>query len=82
MSRKDYTERAAAAVLEAARAEHHFGGWLASVLATAAGELGSSRALTASRPGSWEADLVTRLVCGTVGWNDEYLPPAAKKDAG
>lgn len=74
--RQGYTERAAAAVIEAARAEHDFGGWLAAVLATAAAELGSSRALTASRPGSWEADLVIQLVCGTVGWNDEYLHPA------
>jgi hypothetical protein len=74
--RRDYTERAATAVVEAARAEHDFGGWLAAVLATAAAELGSSRAVTASRPGSWEADLVIQLVCGTVGWNDEHLHPA------
>ena len=61
------------AVLKAARSEHDFGGWLAHVLAAAAAELGSSDALTAGRPGSWEADLVQRLVKGTVGWNDEYL---------
>jgi hypothetical protein len=73
--RQGYTERAAAAVLEAAQAEHDFGGWLASVLAAAAAQLGSSRALVARRPGSWEADLVIQLVCGTVGWNDEYLQP-------
>jgi hypothetical protein len=76
-----YTERAAAAVVEAVRAEHDFGGWLASVLASAAAELGSSRALIARRPGSWEAELVIQLVCGTVGWNDEYLPPAPEGDA-
>lgn len=29
--------------------------------------------LTARRPGSWEADLVQRLVKGTVGWDDELL---------
>ena len=80
-NRQGYTERAAAAVLEAARAEHDFGGWLAAVLATAAAELGSSRALTASRPGSWEADLVTQLVCGTVGWNDEYLHAAREGES-
>ena len=69
----NYTVRAARAVLEAARSEHDFGGWLAHVLATAAAELGSTGALTAGRPGSWEADLVQRLVKGTVGWDDEYL---------
>ena len=73
--RQDYTERAATAIVEAAHAEHDFGGWLASVLAAAAAQLGSSRALVARRPGSWEADLVIQLVCGTVGWNDEYLQP-------
>jgi hypothetical protein len=69
----NYTMRAAQAVLEAARSEHDFGGWLAHVLAAAAAELGSTDALTAGRPGSWEADLVQRLVKGTVGWSDEYL---------
>ena len=68
-----YTVRAAQAVLEAARSEHDFGGWLAHVLAAAAAELGSTDALTAGRPGSWEADLVQRLVKATVGWDDEYL---------
>jgi hypothetical protein len=68
-----YTVPAGRAVLEAARSEHDFGGWLAHVLAAAAAELGSTDALTAGRPGSWEADLVQRLVKGTVGWNDEYL---------
>lgn len=79
--RQDYTERAAAAVVEAAQVEHDFGGWLASVLAAAAAELGSSRALIARRPGSWEADLVIQLVCGTVGWDDEYLQLAPDGDA-
>jgi hypothetical protein len=67
------TVRAGQAVLEAARSEHDFGGWLAHVLAAAAAELGSTDALTVGRPGSWEADLVQRLVKGTVGWDDEYL---------
>jgi hypothetical protein len=35
--------------------------------------LGSSGALTVRRPGSWESELVVRLVRGTVGWDDEYL---------
>jgi hypothetical protein len=56
-----YTDRAAAATLEAARTEHDFGGWLAGILARTAAELGSTDALTARRPGSWEADLVQRL---------------------
>jgi len=69
----NYTDRAARAVIEAVRDEHDFGAWLAGVLATAAADLGSTAALIAGRPGSWEADLVQRLVCGTVGWDDEYL---------
>jgi len=68
-----YTDRAAEAVLEAARNEHDFAGWLAGVLARTASGLGSSDALTARRPGSWEADLVQQLVKGTCGWNDEAL---------
>jgi len=68
-----YTVRAGQAVLEAASSEHDFGGWLAHVLAAVAAELGSTDALTAGRPGSWEAELVQRLVKGTVGWGDEYL---------
>ena len=68
-----YTDRAAQAVIQAVHEEHDFGGWLAGVLATAAAELGSTAALVAGRPGSWEADLVQQLVRGTVGWQDEYL---------
>jgi fructose-1-phosphate kinase PfkB-like protein len=70
---QSYTDQARAAILAAARAEHDFGGWLAVVLASVAADLGSSDALTAGRPGSWEADLVQQLVKGTVGWGDEYL---------
>ena len=75
-----YTARAVAAITQAARAEHDFAGWLAQVLAAAAGQLGSSGALTAGRPGSWEASLVGQLVKGTVGHDDEHLPtPAGKR---
>ena len=75
-----YTARAVAAVIAAARTEHDFAGWLAGVLAAAAGQLGSSDALIAGRPGSWEASLVDQLVKGTVGHDDEYLPaPAGKR---
>jgi predicted XRE-type DNA-binding protein len=73
-----YTGRAAAAILAAARSEHDFAGWLAQVLATVAGQLGSSDALTAGRPGSWEAADVDHLVKGTVGHGDEYLPGPAR----
>jgi hypothetical protein len=44
------------------------------VLANAAARLGSSNALTAQRPGSWEASLVDQLVKGTIGHDDELLP--------
>ena len=67
------TERACQAILRAAQTERDFGGWLATVLAAVAAHLGSSDALTAGRPGSWEADLVQLLVKGTVGWGDELL---------
>jgi Sigma-70, region 4 len=70
----DYTKDAVTAVLHAARTEGDFAGWLAQVLARVAGQLGSSDALTAGRPGSWEADHVNQLVKGTVGYADEYLP--------
>jgi hypothetical protein len=69
----DYTTDAHAAILAAVREQHDFGGWLAGVLASVAADLGSTDALTAGRPGSWEAEHVRGLANGTVGWNDEYL---------
>jgi hypothetical protein len=69
-----HTERAVRVILQAARAEHDFGGWLAHVLATVAGQLGGADELTIGRPGSWEASFVEQLVKGTVGYGDEYLP--------
>ena len=69
----DYTQEARTAILAAVGEQHDFGGWLAGVLSSAAAELGSSDALIAGRPGSWEADLVRQLVKGTVGWDDDYL---------
>ena len=33
----------------------------------------SSDAITAGRPGSWEADLVQQLINGTVGYDEEFL---------
>ena len=74
MSKTTYTQQATAAILQAARTEHDFAGWLGHVLATAAGQLGSSDALVEGRPGSWEASHVDGLVKGTVGHDDSYLP--------
>ena len=64
---------AIAALATAVQYEHDFAGWLADVLAAVAARHGSSCALIARRPGSWEAGLVTHLVCGTAGWDDEHL---------
>jgi hypothetical protein len=69
----DYTRNARLAILAAVRDQHDFGGWLAGVLSSVAADLGTSDALTAGRPGSWEAAHVRGLVNGTVGWGDEFL---------
>ena len=69
----NYTSDAHRAVLQAVRAEHDFGGWLAGVLATVCAALGSTDALTAGRSCSWEASPVQQLVKGTVGYDDDYL---------
>jgi hypothetical protein len=68
-----YTRHAVKAIAQAVEHEHDFAGWLAAVLAAVAARQGTSDALTAGRPGSWEASLVDQLVKGTVGWDDEYL---------
>ena len=62
-----YTRLAVQALADAADFEGDFAGWLASVLARVAAHAGSADALTAGRPGSWEAALVEQLVKGTVG---------------
>jgi hypothetical protein len=67
MGTSRHTDQAISALTAAARTEHDFAGWLADVLAHAAAELGSTDALTAGRPGSWEAALVDQLVEGTTG---------------
>jgi hypothetical protein len=69
-----YTRAAVSALTQAVDAEPDFAGWLADVVARVAAVKGSSAALTADRPGSWEASLVDQLVKGTVGYDDEYLP--------
>jgi hypothetical protein len=73
-----YTRSAVKAMAAAVDAEHDFPGWLAAVLARTAAHAGSADALTAGRPGSWEAALVQQLLAGTVGENDEYLPDPGK----
>ena len=70
-----YTRQAVKALAAAVDREHDFSGWLADVLARVAAIKGSSTALTAGRPGSWEAALVQQLLAGTVGADDEYLNP-------
>ena len=78
-----YTRSAVEALTAAVEAEHDFPGWLAAVLAEVAARTGGSDALTAGRPGSWEASLVDQLVKGTVGYDDEYLPaPDGERHAG
>jgi hypothetical protein len=69
-----HTRQAVKAITRAVDAEADFAGWLADVLARVAARKGSSDALTAGRPGSWEASLVDQLVKGTTGYDDEYLP--------
>jgi hypothetical protein len=73
VDRDDYTRNAHHAILQAVRDQHDFGGWLAGVLASVSADLGSTDALTAGRPGSWEAALVQQLVKGTVGYDDDCL---------
>ena len=72
------TDAAVVVLLAAHGTEPDFPGWLADVLARVAARLGSSHALIQGRPGSWEADLVLRLVWGTVGEDDSHL--AAYRD--
>jgi hypothetical protein len=67
-----YTDQAVAVVTAAVRAEYDFGGWLSLVLCRAAASLGSLDALTAGRPGSWEAELVDRLARG-LAFDDDGL---------
>jgi hypothetical protein len=74
-----YTSAAIAAAEQAAHSEHDFGGWLSLVLAYAAARLGSLDALTAGRPGSWEAFHVEGLSRGLV-LDDDDLRRYAEDD--
>jgi hypothetical protein len=60
-------------MVAAAASGMDFAGWLAGALARAAARLGSSEALLAGRPGSWESGHVRALLEGTVGPDDEHL---------
>jgi len=60
-------------LVKAARSGMDFPGYLAAILARAAARLGSTEALLAGRPGSWEASHLRALLTGTVGEGDEYL---------
>ncbi|MGH3365668.1 MAG: hypothetical protein ACRDOY_00505 [Nocardioidaceae bacterium] len=68
-----YTDQAVDAVLAAAHGEHDLAEWIVLVLSAAAAELGSTFALVAGRPGSWEAEGVLHLVQGMTGPCDEHL---------
>jgi hypothetical protein len=61
------------ALVEVLQAAHRDGVEMAGLVAEALGEVarslpGDTEALLAQRPGSWEADLIRRLVNGTIGW--------------
>lgn len=61
-------------LVETIRAAHADGCEIAGLLAAALGEVaaglpGKAGSLLEQRPGSWEADLVRRLVNGTIGWD-------------
>lgn len=75
------TSAAAELILAAHGAGHDIAEWLAAALAQAAARLGSTEALLANRPGSWEASHVRALLAGTVGDDDEHLPAYRDGDA-
>lgn len=73
-SEDDYTRQAVDAVRRAVASEKDFPGWLASTLATAVSDHPEGGyAVVASRPDSWEAELVLRLMDGTVGEDNELM---------
>jgi hypothetical protein len=76
-----HTRQAVKALARAVDTEPDFAGWLAGILARVAAAKGSSDALTAGRPGSWEASLIDQLVKSTVGYDDEYLPGPSEAGA-
>lgn len=76
-----YGRNAVDALKTAVALEDDFPGWLAAILATvAASQPGGSYTLIEGRPGSWEADLVQRLLAGTVGEDDDMLDAYREAD--
>jgi hypothetical protein len=72
---------AVTALRDAVAIERDFPGWLAAVLATVAADLpNGTYELIEGRPGSWEAELLQRLMAGTVGEDDQHLA-SYKEDA-
>lgn len=75
----DDFDLAAAAVTRAIKAINNDerlgdgGEFITRLLARVAANLGSSDAVTAGRPGSWEAEGVRDLLASTVGHDDEFL---------
>ena len=78
-----YAREVVATLRRVVNTKPDFPGWLAGVLATvAAGHANGSHALTAGRPGSWEAGHLARLLAGTVGEDDEHLTDYAAAPGG
>lgn len=70
----DHARAAVRALVAMAREPgYDFPGRVAGVLASVAAELGSTEALVASRPGSWEAAALLDFVRSTVGYDDGAL---------
>lgn len=74
-----YTSAAIDAITEAVEHESDLGGWLSLVLVYVAARKGSLDALTAGRPGSWEAAHVEALATGLV-FDDAHLEWYADDD--
>jgi hypothetical protein len=68
-------------MVAAAASGTDFAEWLAVALARTAARLGSTEALLAARPGSWEAGHVRALLEGTVGPDDEHLSAYGERPA-
>ena len=74
-----HTAAAIDAITTAIDLEHDFPGWLSLVLVYAAARKGTLDALTAGRPGSWEAADVDHLARG-LAFDDEGLRHYADSD--
>ncbi|MFI7632417.1 hypothetical protein [Microbispora rosea] len=71
----DTTREAVRVLRRAVETNKDFGGWLANVLATvAARHQDGTDALTAGRPGSWEAQHVEQLAAGGYALEDDDKP--------